>query len=186
MIFTVLSYRRLVFDRLILMALTPMTLAGGAIGWSSLSTAPSTLQTTSTEFIAQDTQVQLSHRPDMTMSRNLVRQPDGLFYAMVQLNDSPLRFVVDTGATKSILSHRDAQTIAGVRLSRQTVGTMRTLGGDRRYRIATVERTRIGSQDIGPIEFAIIEPTGSVSVIGQDILGQLGPIILDGDRMTLR
>jgi aspartyl protease family protein len=175
-----------VFDRLILMALTPMTLAGGAIGWTSLTKAPSTLQTTSTEFIALGTQVQAAPRPDMMTSRHLVRQPDGLFYAVVQLNGSPLRLIIDTGATKSILSHRDAQTIAGMRLSRQTVGTMRTLGGDRRYRVATVDRTRIGSQDIGPIEFAIIEPTGSVSVIGQDILGQLGPIILDGDRMTLR
>lgn len=163
-----------------------MTLAGGAIGWSSLTTTPSTVQTTSAEFVALGTHVQSSSKPDMATSRHLVRQPDGLFYAVVQLNGSPLRFIVDTGATKSVLSHRDAQAIAGVRVSRRTVGIMRTLGGDRRYRIATVDQTRIGSQDIGPIEFAVIEPTGSVSVIGQDILRQLGPIILDGDRLTLR
>jgi aspartyl protease family protein len=171
-----------VIDRFILMALTPMTLAGGALGWTSLRDDDSTAfvgQTSSTAVVSDDNDATTADRHRIT------RADDGLFHARVRVNGHPLRMIIDTGATTSILSSRDAARVPGVDVSAATIGTMRTLGGERRYRGAIVDSVRVGSKRIANIDFAVIDTPGHMSIIGQDVLRELGPIVLDGDTLTL-
>ncbi len=172
------------FDRLILLALTPITLAGGAIGWTSLSKTAPTAETITTGYATGFDMVDTTANSSVGSNR-LVRHHDGLFHASVLLNGRPVQMIIDTGASKSILSRADAEAISDLRISRRTMGTMQTLGGNRRYKTATVESAKVGSRDVGAVEFAMLDSPASISVIGQDVLGQLGPIILNGDNLTL-
>jgi aspartyl protease family protein len=177
-----------VFDRFILLALTPITLAGGALGWTSFDLSRPDAQSRADAVVMTAGTVSAVTQPRQdgrSSGTTLLRSGDGLFYAMVELNGQPVRLMIDTGATKSVLSLADARRIGDVRLSDRSVGTMRTLGGNRRYRSADVGTVAIGSQTVDDVKFAVVSSDAPVSLIGQDVLRKLGPITLDGERMIL-
>jgi aspartyl protease family protein len=54
----------------------------------------------------------LGDRPIAVGDRiELRREPDGHFYALLEVNGQPVRFVVDTGATQLLLSREDARRV---------------------------------------------------------------------------
>jgi aspartyl protease family protein len=165
-----------VIDRFVLMALTPMTLAGGALGWTSIRDGGATPAPV-TAAVEGDAASGQRH--------SIARASDGLFHAHVAVNGRRMRMVIDTGATQSILSRRSLSSLRGVTVSAGSVGTIRTLGGDRRYRNAHVDTVAIGSRRISAVDFAVVDTPSDLSIIGQDVLRELGPIILDGDTLTL-
>jgi aspartyl protease family protein len=114
-----------------------------------------------------------------------VRQsPDGLFRVPVDLDGATARLVVDTGATRSVIGPATlARLDAGSTGNRG--GTLLTFSGEVPYRVVTVARVAIAGRALGPVELAVIDRVGTPDVIGQDLLGRIGTLSIEGDRLTI-
>lgn len=149
-------------DRVVLVALTPLALAGG--------TATSWLQ-------------DYWHTPARPVASApvgsplmIVRGSDGMLHTVVRINGVAVDMIVDTGASRTILSEADARRVFGDRASPKS-GRIRTLAGDRDLRIQTATAVEIGNRPLGPLETATVDG-GQVSVIGLDWLGLVGPVTI--------
>ena len=118
-------------------------------------------------------------------SIELVRSPDGHFYADARINGANVHMLVDTGATVIALSRDDAQ-MAGIPTSiamNDVVGR----GADGEVRGQMV---RLDSVELGPLSTegldAIVLNSGQQSLLGQSFLRQFSSVEIEGDRMILR
>lgn len=113
------------------------------------------------------------------------RAEDGHFYLTLQIGDTPVRFMADTGATNMVLGKRDADRLGIDRAALVYLGTAQTANGT--VRTARVELPAV---QLGPYldeDFAAWVNDGEMdmSLLGMDYLG-LYRIEIDGDRMILR
>jgi aspartyl protease family protein len=115
----------------------------------------------------------------------LERQPNGYFYADVQINGSPVHMVVDTGATVIALSREDART-AGIATS---IGMNDVVGegadGQVKGEYVTLDRVALGSKTVEGVP-AIVLSNGEQSLLGQSFLSKFASVKIEGDKMVLR
>lgn len=115
----------------------------------------------------------------------LKRQPDGHFYADVEINNIPIHILVDTGASGIALSRDDARR-AGLTVS---VGMFDVVGegagGDVRGEFVTLDTVRLGKQTARQMP-AVILDGGEQSLLGQSFLRQFQAVEIKNDRMVLR
>jgi aspartyl protease family protein len=116
-------------------------------------------------------------------SRELVRSPDGHFYADAQVNGAQVRFIVDTGASMVALTPADAQR-AGIALPTERARA-RSAGGEVEVIPVTVDRIAIGPLESRGVRGAVV-PQLEVSLLGQSFLRQVRTVEIRGDRMVLR
>lgn len=129
-----------------------------------------------------------SEHGDVEIAR-IMRARDGLFYLTLRVNDRPVRFLVDTGASMAVLRKADAAR-AGVAIDRAAASVMRTAGGLRSYRWGVADRLALhrGSEadvEYGPVEVAVADLGLNASLLGQDALSRLGTVTIRGDVMTV-
>ncbi|RMD48571.1 MAG: TIGR02281 family clan AA aspartic protease [Alphaproteobacteria bacterium] len=115
----------------------------------------------------------------------LLRAQDGHFYARAEVNGTPVRFLVDTGASDILLSREDARRVGIDPDALAYYGTARTANG-----IVRMARVRLETLRLGPIESRDVpawvgagEMSGSL--LGMSYLAHFARITIDGDRMTL-
>lgn len=154
-------------ERILLVALTPLALAGG--------TASSWVQA---QWQARQPFAQ--PRPGMPARPGarlvLVPAADGMLHTIVRINGVAVDMIVDTGATRTILSEADARRVFGSQASlRRTL--IRTLGGDRELHLRTAAAVEIGGKAFAGLDAGTLNQ-GQVSVIGLDWLGLVGPITI--------
>ena len=125
---------------------------------------------------------------DMNVVQDAVvldREPDGHFYADVQVNNMPIRFVVDTGASGIALSRDDARK-AGLSVS---VGMFDVVGegasGDVKGEWIKLDSVKLGQEEAKEVP-AVILDGGNQSLLGQSFLQQFSSVEIKGDRMYLR
>jgi aspartyl protease family protein len=115
----------------------------------------------------------------------LNREEDGHFYADVEINNTPVRVLVDTGASGIALSRDDARR-AGLATS---IGMYDVVGegagGDVRGEYVKLETVRLGKQVAHEVP-AIVLDGGQQSLLGQSFLRQFETVEIKGDRMVLR
>lgn len=110
---------------------------------------------------------------------------DGHYYLTAEVNGTPLRFVVDTGASAIVLSRADAER-AGIDTSRLAyIGQAQTANGT----VATAP-VRLDSLSIGPFTDTNVRAVvnrGELdgSLLGMSYLTRFARVEFDGTRMIL-
>jgi aspartyl protease family protein len=110
------------------------------------------------------------------------RQADGLFYITAPVNGQPVRFIIDTGASVVVLSKADALR-TGVLTGPVILAT--TANGTSDMRRATIQNFELAGRRMQSVP-AIIALSGDVSLIGQNVLGRMASLSIEGDQMRLR
>lgn len=115
----------------------------------------------------------------------LKRDYNGHFYADVEINGSPVRVLVDTGATGIALSRDDAQR-AGLAVS---AGMFNVIGqgadGDVHGEYVTLDRVSLGDTTVESVP-AVVLDSGEQSLLGQSFLSKFETVEIKGDTMLLR
>ncbi|WP_423142721.1 retropepsin-like aspartic protease family protein [Parablastomonas sp. CN1-191] len=98
---------------------------------------------------------------------------DGHYWVTAKVNGTPLRFMVDTGATLTALSP-EAAAQAGLRdaAMRQPV-ILRTANGPVEAKIATIGEMRFGNVVARDLDAVIAPGIGDTNVIGMNFLSRL-------------
>jgi len=115
----------------------------------------------------------------------LTREYNGHFYANVDINGSPIRVLVDTGASGIALSRGDARR-AGLAVS---AGMFDVIGeganGDVHGEFVKLDRVSLGSKTAEGVS-AVVLDEGGQSLLGQSFLSKFDAVEIRGDTMFLR
>lgn len=113
------------------------------------------------------------------------RAADGLFYVDGEVNGTPVRFLVDTGATTVVLAPADAARagIDVVRTGRRA--SISTSAGKAGMYWASAGRIKVASHEFRNADVAIPDGGLQISLLGQSALSQMGPLTFDGDSFTI-
>ena len=117
------------------------------------------------------------------VSQELVRSPDGHFYADATVNGAQVRFMIDTGASFVALTREDAQR-AGIFLGSDR---MEAIGAGGAFEVTpvTIQRISLGALSATDVQGAVADEL-NVSLLGQSFLERVGSVEIRGDRMVLR
>ena len=115
----------------------------------------------------------------------LQRQPNGHFYADVDVNGTQIHMLVDTGASGIALSRDDARR-AGIATS---IGMNDVVGkgadGNVHGEFVTIDRLELGQASIEKMPSLVLN-SGEQSLLGQAFLQKFSSVEIHGDTMTLR
>lgn len=112
------------------------------------------------------------------------RAADGLFYVTLQVNEKPVRFMVDTGASMVVLSRSDARK-AGISTRDESPVLLRTASGSVNASKVSIRRIAHAHQTYHQIESVVSDNELPVSLLGQSLLSRLGTVSFNGDSMTI-
>ena len=115
----------------------------------------------------------------------LDRSPNGHFFADAEVNGMTIHFLIDTGASGVALSAEDARRV-GLQFSPSEFAPVGSgASGEVRGKLVTLDRVSLGGRAVDDVAGVILEG-GSMSLLGQSFLSQMGTIEISGDRMTIR
>jgi len=113
------------------------------------------------------------------------RAPDGHFYMTLMVNDVPLEFLVDTGATQVVLTKDDAVKI-GLKLEDLAfVGRAMTANGEVRTAPIKLDRVTLGSISDENIRAWVNEGELEQSLLGMSYLQRWSRIEITGKGLVL-
>jgi aspartyl protease family protein len=111
--------------------------------------------------------------------------PDGHFWAQVEINGTPRRMLIDSGATVSALSSRTAEA-AGVDTDASLLPvTIRTANGVVQAQAGEVERLRLGAIEAQGLKVIVSPALGPIDVLGMNFLSQLAAWRVEGRTLIL-
>lgn len=114
----------------------------------------------------------------------LDREDNGHFYADVRVNGTPVRFMIDTGASGIALTQDDAEN-AGLVLSSASEVVGMGAGGEVYGEFVQLDSVELGSNSVNDVP-AIVLDGGEQSLLGQSFLSKFGSVEIRGDKMVLR
>lgn len=111
---------------------------------------------------------------------------DGHFHIEADVEGTPLRFVVDTGASGIVLSPADAMRL-GFDLAKldYTVSTM-TANGPGRAAPVELRSLAVGPIRLEPVRALVNQAPMDASLLGMNFLSRLGGFAVEGDRLVLK
>lgn len=113
----------------------------------------------------------------------IAADPRGHFFTDATINDMTVRSVVDTGATRVVLSAADA-TRLGVDWHSGSRGIMQTANGTTTAYLVKLAKVKVGSIEMHEIDGVVVEQGPGVALLGMSFLNRL-EMRRDGDTMTL-
>ncbi|MDA7424691.1 retropepsin-like aspartic protease family protein [Thalassococcus lentus] len=115
----------------------------------------------------------------------LPRNPDGHYYATVDLNGAPVRFVVDTGATSVVLTRQDAERAGLDEASLVFFSEAMTANGIVRTAPVTLKEVGFGPFTDQGVRAYVNEGRMDQSLLGMSYLQRFDRIEISGDRLVL-
>jgi clan AA aspartic protease (TIGR02281 family) len=160
-------------------------------GWhdsaSQSTQAPSseTLNINEPEDTEQDHKlVPLGQSVMMTNSLTLRVASNGHVYLTATVNNAPIHFVVDTGASWVSLTRQDAIR-AGVAANLNYTVPMITANGLAKAARITLGGVRVGQLEVDQVEAMVLPEDTGISLLGQNFLKRLQSYEMRGDTLTL-
>ncbi len=165
----------------------PFLLIAAAWGWSAFAPAavtppprdanvPDTNTPAATEQWAQ-----LSAADDVVLNR----ATNGHFYADADIGGTPVRFLVDTGASAIALTAKDAEQIGIDWNDNELVHVGRGVSGDVMGIRIKLDSVQIGNFEARDVQAVIIPQGLDVSLLGQSFLSKIAQVNIADDRMVL-
>lgn len=115
----------------------------------------------------------------------LRRARDGHFYAELEVNGQPIRFLVDTGASSLVLSRDDALR-AGIDIDRLNfVIRTQTANGESRAAPTMLDRVSLGPYTDRNVPAVVAEGVLGKSLLGMSYLENFAGFRREGDRFYL-
>ena len=111
---------------------------------------------------------------------------DGHFHLTLQVNDTPVDFLVDTGATDIVLTLEDAARVGLDPDTLAFIGRARTANGEVRTAFTELDRIELGPFLHQNIPASVNEGEMPGSLLGMRYLSLFDRIEISGDQMTLR
>ena len=113
------------------------------------------------------------------------RSRDGHFYLTLRLNDVPVKFVVDTGATAVVLSEADARRVGLDPASLIYAGRADTANGE--VATATARIKTVELENLTDLNMRVQVNGGEMngSLLGMDYLRRFAKIEISDDRLRL-
>jgi aspartyl protease family protein len=114
----------------------------------------------------------------------LAADPRGHFFVDASVNDQPVRFVVDTGASVVVLSAADAVRL-GLDYRKGQRANMQTANGATTGYLVKLETVRVGGIELHNVDGVVVDRgLGSVGLLGMSFLNRL-EMRRDGEKMEL-
>lgn len=121
---------------------------------------------------------------DGRQSVTLAADPRGHFFTDATVNDQPMRFVVDTGASVIVLSGTDAARL-GLDYRKGQRANMQTANGATTGYLVKLEKVRVGGIELRNVDGVVVDQSlGSVGLLGMSFLNRL-EMRRDGEKMEL-
>lgn len=118
-------------------------------------------------------------------AHSLRRANDGHFYADAYVQGSPVRFLIDTGASVVALTADDAHA-AGLQWDNSNVRVIGTGANGPVYGVSrTISELEMGGITRRNIDAVIIPRGLEISLLGQSFLSQVASVEISGDEMLL-
>jgi len=111
---------------------------------------------------------------------------NGHFSLEVEVDGTPINFMVDTGATTVVLSPQDASRVGLHPNTLDFNAVFETGNGRTPVALITLDHLAIGPLDLYDVQAAVIPKPMSQSLLGMSALERLAGYEVDGDRMILR
>ena len=113
------------------------------------------------------------------------RSPDGHYYLTLDVNDTPVRFVVDTGASSIVLLERDAEA-AGIDLTRlRYTGTAMTANGTVRTARVVLDEIGLPGMEDSRVTAFVNEGEMAESLLGMSYLQRFDRLEISGGQLIL-
>ncbi|WP_093009802.1 retropepsin-like aspartic protease family protein [Roseivivax halotolerans] len=115
----------------------------------------------------------------------LPRQADGHYHARLDVNGVPVSFLVDTGATGTVLSQRDAERVGLEAADLQFTQSAETANGTVRTAPVTLDRVALGPFEDRGVRAYVNEGALNQSLLGMSYLQRFGRIEIADDELVL-
>jgi len=113
------------------------------------------------------------------------RSADGLFHLNASVNGKPVRFVLDTGSSVVVLTRADAQALGINPTRREFDNVVQTASGNAPIAWTTLDHVRVGDRHARRVSAIVVQDGLPISLLGQNVISQLGSVTIDGDRLKL-
>ncbi len=116
----------------------------------------------------------------------IARGRDGHFHIDAEVNGTPVSFLVDTGASTTVLTLRDAER-SGIDVTALEFNRpVQTANGMALFAQADLDSLQIGPYRIAPVRVGVMpEGTLQTSLLGMSTINRFASWRIDGNRMVL-
>ncbi|MEM9436308.1 MAG: TIGR02281 family clan AA aspartic protease [Pseudomonadota bacterium] len=113
------------------------------------------------------------------------RMPDGHFYLTLDINDVPIEFVVDTGATDVVLSDADARRVGLNPDELPFFGQAMTANGPVDIARVTLDSVELGNFRDERVRASVNGGDMNISLLGMSYLNRFDTLQIQDGRLTL-
>ncbi len=120
------------------------------------------------------------------MAAQVVRGPDGHYWAQARIDGRAVQVLVDTGATVVALTRADARRLGVDPAPEDFTGKVQTASGIVRAAPVELKRVSVAGAQVEKVEALVVEEGLAYSLLGMSFLGRLSAFEATPAGLTLR